>query len=223
MSDHIVSSYDEDLRDLTGRIAEMGGQAERMVEEAVSALVRMDMSAAHATVAKDALINKLDQEIEEKAVLTIARRQPMAKDLREIVAALRISIDLERVADLGKNIARNAIALEGRTYPKQLLHGIEHMAEITLDQLRQTLDAYTAHDENSALAVVQKDNEVDALYNSLFREFLTYMMEDPRNITVCTNLLFAAKHLERVGDHATNIAETIYYVKTGRTMDDRPL
>lgn len=223
MSDHIVSSYDEDLRDLTGRIAEMGGQAERMVEEAISALVRMDMSAAHATVAKDALINKLDQEIEEKAVLTIARRQPMAKDLREIVAALRISIDLERVADLGKNIARNAIALEGRTYPKQLLHGIEHMAEITLDQLRQTLDAYTAHDENVALAVVQKDNEVDALYNSLFREFLTYMMEDPRNITVCTNLLFAAKHLERVGDHATNIAETIYYVKTGRTMDDRSL
>nr|WP_321445801.1 phosphate signaling complex protein PhoU [uncultured Cohaesibacter sp.] len=223
MSDHIVSSYDEDLRDLTGRIAEMGGHAERMVEEAISALVRMDMSAAHATVAKDAVINKLDQEIEEKAVLTIARRQPMAKDLREIVATLRISIDLERVADLGKNIARNALALEGRSHPKQLMHGIEHMAEITLDQLRRTLDAYTAHDENAALAVVQKDREVDALYNSLFREFLTYMMEDPRNITVCTNLLFAAKHLERVGDHATNIAETIYYVKTGHTMDDRPL
>ena len=223
MTDHIVSSYDDDLRELTARIAEMGGQAERMVEESVSALIRMDLAAAQSTVAKDTLINKIDQEIEEKAVLTIARRQPMAKDLREIVAALRISIDLERVADLGKNIARNAIALEGRAHNKQLTHGIEHMAEIALDQLRMVLDAYTSLDENAALAVVEKDKEVDALYNSLFREFLTYMMEDPRNITVCTNFLFAAKHLERVGDHATNIAETVYYIKTGNTIEDRPL
>ena len=223
MTDHTVTSYDDDLRDLTGRIAEMGGQAERMVEEAVNALVRMDMSAANAVVAKDLLINRLDQEIEEKAVLTIARRQPMAQDLREIVAALRIAIDLERVADLGKNIARNALALEGRTQSKQLVHGIEHMAEMTLDQLRQTLDAYTSLDENAAQAIIKKDDDVDAIYNSLFREFLTYMMEDPRNITYCTNLLFAAKHLERVGDHATNIAETIYYVKTGKTLENRPL
>ncbi|WP_319530630.1 phosphate signaling complex protein PhoU [uncultured Cohaesibacter sp.] len=223
MSDHIVSSYDNDLRELTGRIAEMGGQAERMVEEAVNSLVRLDMTMANTTIANDQIINKLDQEIEEKAVLTIARRQPMAQDLRHIVAALRISIDLERVADLGKNIARNAVALEGRPQPKHFLHGIEHMAELTLDQLRAVLDAYTALDENAALAIVAKDRDIDALYNSLFREFLTYMMEDPRNITICTNYLFAAKHLERVGDHATNIAETIYYVKTGRTMEDRPL
>ncbi|PLW75793.1 phosphate signaling complex protein PhoU [Cohaesibacter celericrescens] len=223
MSDHIVTSYDDDLRELTGRIAEMGGHAERMVEEAVSALVRKDLDAAQATIEKDQIINKLDQEIEEKAVLTIARRQPMAQDLRHIVAALRISIDLERVADLGKNIARNALALEGRSQPKQLTHGLEHMAEITLDQLRMVLDAYTALDENAALAVVQKDKDIDAIYNSLFREFLTYMMEDPRNITFCTNFLFAAKHLERVGDHATNIAETIYYVKTGVTLENRTL
>jgi phosphate transport system protein len=223
MSDHIVTSYDDDLRDLTGRIAEMGGQAERMVEESVNALVRMDISKAQATVAKDPTVNKMEQDIEEKAVLTIARRQPMAMDLREIIGALRISIDLERIADLGKNIARSAIALEGKTQPKQLLHGIEHMAEMTLDQLRMVLDAYTERNDMGALAVIEKDREVDALYNSLFRESLTYMMEDPRNITYCTTLLFCAKNLERVGDHATNIAETIYYVKTGKTLEDRPL
>ncbi|WP_316858877.1 phosphate signaling complex protein PhoU [uncultured Cohaesibacter sp.] len=223
MTQHTVSSYDDDLRDLTGRIAEMGGQAERMVEESIKALVRQDVNAAHATVAKDSAINRLDQEIEEKAVLIIARRQPVAQDLRQIVAALRISTDLERVADLGKNIARSTVALEGKTPPKQLLHGIEHMAEIALDQLRMVLDAYTALDESAAIAVVKHDDEVDALYKSLFREFLTYMMEDPRNISYCANLLFAAKHLERVGDHATNIAETIYYIKTGKTMEDRPL
>lgn len=223
MSDHIVTSYDDDLKELTGRIAEMGGQAERMVEEAVSALARMDMEAAQATVEKDPIINKMDQEIEEKAVLTIARRQPMAQDLREIVAALRISIDLERIADLGKNIARSTLALEGKGQPKQLVHGIEHMAELTTEQLRTVLDAYTARDEKAALAVSERDRDVDAIYNSLFREFLTYMMEDPRNITYCTTLLFCAKNLERIGDHATNIAETVYYIKTGRTMEDRPL
>ena len=223
MSDHIVSSYDDDLKDLTGRIAEMGGQAERMVEEAVSALVRMDSVSAEKTVEKDSAINKMDQEIEEKAVLTIARRQPMAQDLREIVAALRISIDLERIADLGKNIARSAMAIEGKSQPKQLIHGIEHMAEMALEQLRTVLDAYTSSDEKVALTVLGRDKEIDALYNSLFREFLTYMMEDPRNITYCTNLLFTAKNLERVGDHAANIAETVYYVKTGRPIEDRPL
>lgn len=223
MSDHIVSSYDDDLKELTGRIAEMGGQAERMVEEAVGALVRMDPVAAEATVQKDTIINKMDQEIEEKAVLTIARRQPMAQDLRAIIAALRIAIDLERVADLGKNIARSVTHLDSKNHSKQLVHGIEHMAEMALEQLRMVLDAYTERDESVALAVLEKDKEVDAIYNSLFREFLTYMMEDPRNISFCTTLLFCAKNLERIGDHATNIAETVYYVKTGNTIEDRPL
>ena len=220
MSDHIVTSFDDDLRELTGRIAEMGGHAERMVEEAINALLRMDSSIAEATVAKDAAINKLMEEVEEKVVLTIARRQPMAKDLREIISALRIAIDLERAADLGKNIARNVLALDGNAQPKQLIHGLEHMAEMTLDQMRMVLDAYTALDENAAVAVLKKDDDIDAMYKSLFREFLTYMMEDPRNITHCTNLLFAAKHLERVGDHATNIAETVYYIKTGKQIRD---
>nr|WP_321454492.1 phosphate signaling complex protein PhoU [uncultured Cohaesibacter sp.] len=223
MTEHTVSSYDDDLRDLTGRIAEMGGQAERMVEESISALVRQDFNAAQATAAKDSAINKMDRDIEEKAVLIIARRQPMAKDLRQIIAVLRIATDLERVADLGKNIARSIAAMEAKTPPKQLLHGIEHMAEIVLEQLRMVLDAYTTSDKAAAVAIVKRDDEVDALYRSLFREFLTYMMEDPRNISYCTNLLFAAKHLERVGDHATNIAESVYYVETGKEMEEGSL
>ncbi|WP_320143513.1 phosphate signaling complex protein PhoU [uncultured Cohaesibacter sp.] len=220
MTEHTVSSYDDDLRNLTGRIAEMGGQAESMVEEAINALVRQDVKAAQATAARDRAINKMEQEIEETAVLIIARRQPMAQDLRQIIAALRIATDLERVADLGKNIARSISSMDGKTPPKQLLHGIEHMAEIVLDQMRMVLDAYTTSDSNTAIAVVKRDDEVDALYKSLFREFLTYMMEDPRNISFCANLLFAAKHLERVGDHATNIAESVYYVDTGKVLED---
>ncbi|SFN93833.1 phosphate uptake regulator, PhoU [Cohaesibacter marisflavi] len=220
MTEHTVSSYDDDLRNLTGRIAEMGGQAESMVEDAINALVRQDVKAAQATAAKDRAINKMEQQIEETAVLIIARRQPMAQDLRQIIAALRIATDLERVADLGKNIARSISAMDGKTPPKQLLHGIEHMAEIVLEQMRMVLDAYTTSDSNAAIAVVKRDDEVDAIYKSLFREFLTYMMEDPRNITFCANLLFAAKHLERVGDHATNIAESVYYVDTGKVLED---
>ncbi|WP_319567203.1 phosphate signaling complex protein PhoU [Cohaesibacter marisflavi] len=220
MTEHTVSSYDDDLRNLTGRIAEMGGQAESMVEDAINALVRQDVKAAQATAAKDRAINKMEQQIEEAAVLIIARRQPMAQDLRQIIAALRIATDLERVADLGKNIARSISSMDGKTPPKQLLHGIEHMAEIVLEQMRMVLDAYTTSDSNAAIAVVKRDDEVDAIYKSLFREFLTYMMEDPRNITFCANLLFAAKHLERVGDHATNIAESVYYVDTGKVLED---
>ncbi|MCV6547276.1 MAG: phosphate signaling complex protein PhoU [Cohaesibacter sp.] len=221
MSDHIVTSYDDDLKELAGKISEMGGRAERLVEDSIAALVRMDMVKASETVEKDTIINSLDQEIEEKAVLTIARRQPMAHDLREIISALRISVDLERIADLGKNIARRTLALEGKKQPKQLVHGIEHMAELALTQLRTVLDAYTGRDDVAAIGVWHKDREVDALYNSLFREFLTYMMEDPRNISFCTHLLFCAKNLERIGDHATNIAETIYYLKTGLPLEDR--
>ncbi|SNZ21611.1 phosphate signaling complex protein PhoU [Cohaesibacter gelatinilyticus] len=221
MSDHIVTSYDEDLKELASKISEMGGRAERLVEDSIKALVLMDMAGAAEAVEKDVIINSMDQEIEEKAVLTIARRQPMAQDLREIVSALRISVDLERIADLGKNIARRTLALEGKNQPKQLVHGIEHMAELTLAQLRTILDAYTARDDMSAIAVWHKDREVDALYNSLFREFLTYMMEDPRNISFCTHLLFCAKNLERIGDHVTNIAETIYYLNTGLPLEDR--
>jgi phosphate transport system protein len=164
----------------------------------------------------------LQREIEERAILTIARRQPMAVDLREI-GALRVSNDLERIGDLAKNIAKRVIALGSPTYPGRVIRGVEHMAELVLAQLKSVLDAYARRDTNAALAVWRADEEVDAVNNSLFRELLTYMMEDPRNITFCTHLLFCAKNIERMGDHATNIAETVYYIAEGRPLSgERP-
>jgi phosphate transport system protein len=153
----------------------------------------------------------------------IARRQPMARDLREIIAAIRISTDLERVGDLAKNIAKRVVALQGQIQPKKLVHGVEHIAELSLAQLKNVIDAYSVRDLDVAHQVWARDDEIDALYTSLFRELLTYMMEDPRNITFCTHLLFCAKNIERIGDHATNIAETVHYLITGTTLvDERP-
>jgi phosphate transport system protein len=165
----------------------------------------------------------LQRQIEEKAVLTIARRQPMAVDLREVVGALRVSSDLERVGDLAKNIGKRVLALDGDFQPQKLIRGVEHMAELVLGQLKQVLDAFANHDENAALAVWNGDEAVDAMCTSLFRELLTYMMEDPRNITFCIHLMFCAKNIERSGDHATNIAETVYFMIEGKPIDgERP-
>ncbi|HOV03777.1 MAG TPA: phosphate signaling complex protein PhoU [Hyphomicrobiales bacterium] len=215
MSDHIVRAYDEDLRVLTYRIGEMGGVAEHLVADAVEALVAGNNEQAQAVIEGDKRIDHIHEEIEEKAILLIAKRQPMALDLREIIAALRISHDLERVGDLAKNIAKRALAIEGALQPKRLVLGVQHMVEITLEQLKAVLDAYANHDDAAAIIVRKRDEEVDAMYTSLFRELLTYMMEDPRNITLCTHLLFCAKNLERIGDHATNVAETVHYIITG--------
>ena len=173
-------------------------------------------------IASDANIDALQGEIEEKAVLTIARRQPMAVDLRELVGALRVANDLERIGDLAKNIAKR-VALTGDFHPQKLIRGVEHMAAMVLTQLKAVLDSYAAHDLNKALAVWKGDEEVDALCTSLFRELITYMMEDPRNITFCIHLMFCAKNIERMGDHATNIAETVHYMIEGRPIaDQRP-
>jgi phosphate transport system protein len=223
MPDHTSTAFDEDLRELASRLAEMGGLAERLAADAVDALVKRDTDLAQRVIATDVQIDALLREIEEKAVLTIARRQPMAVDLREVVAALRISNDLERVGDLAKNTAKRVLALDGQYQAPRLLRGVEHMSDIVLEQLKEVLDAYGARDEKRALAVWKRDGEVDALYTSLFRELLTYMMEDPRHITLCTHLLFCAKNIERIGDHATNIAETIYYLVVGEQLaDERP-
>jgi phosphate transport system protein len=220
---HITTAFDQDLRELSSRIAEMGGMAERLVAESVDALVKRDTVLAQRVIAADANIDALQREIEEKAILTIARRQPMAVDLREVVAALRIANDLERVGDLAKNTGKRVLALDGEYHAQKQLRGVKHMADMVLDQLKQVLDAYGARDEQHALAVWKRDGEVDAMYTSLFRELLTYMMEDPRHITLCTHLLFAAKNIERIGDHATNIAETIYYLVVGEVLaDERP-
>ncbi|MEJ6781998.1 MULTISPECIES: phosphate signaling complex protein PhoU [Phyllobacteriaceae] len=220
---HIVSAYDEELKFLARKIAAMGGQAERMVDRAVAALVNGDPELGQRVIQDDALLDEAEREIDDKAILIIARRQPMATDLREIIGAIRISADLERVGDLGKNIAKRvSVVAEGRQ-PTSLFRGLEALAELALTQLKEVLDVYASRSVEKIGFVRDRDEQIDAMYTSLFRELLTYMMEDPRNITPCTHLLFVAKNIERIGDHATNIAETIYYIVTGEQMPpERP-
>lgn len=220
---HTVTAFDDELREIGRNVAEIGGMAEQMVDQSMAALKRSDTERAGIVIEEDAKIDRLQREIEEKSILLIARRAPVARDLREIVAAIRIASDLERVGDLAKNIAKRVIALDGQFKPQSLMHGVEHLAELSLEQLKNVLDAYGRRDIKLALSVWERDEEIDALYTSLFRELLTYMMEDPRNIGFCTHLLFCAKNIERIGDHATNIAETVHYQITGITLtDERP-
>jgi phosphate transport system protein len=223
MKEHIVTSYENELRDLTRKVAEMGGRAERLVADSVAALLKRDTELAERVIVQDKTVDTLQREIEESAIAMIARRQPLATDLREIVSALRVAGDLERVGDLAKNTAKRALALEGEYRAQKQLRGVEHMSEIAIEQLKDVLDAYSNHDDARALEVWRRDGEIDAIYTSLFRELLTYMMEDPRHITLCTHLLFAAKNIERIGDHATNIAETVHYLVIGEPLsDERP-
>jgi phosphate transport system protein len=223
MSEHTAKAFDADLRELARLVAEMGGLAEKSIADSVEALAKRDAKLAQQVIAADATIDALQREIEERAILTIARRQPMAIDLREIVAALRVSNDLERLGDLAKNIGKRVVALGGEFRATTVLRGVEHMADLVLAALKQVLDAYARRDIEQAMGVWRGDEEIDAVNNSLFRELLTYMMEDPRNITFCTHLLFCAKNIERMGDHATNIAETVHYMVEGRALaDERP-
>ncbi len=222
-NEHIAKAFDVDLQELTQKAAEMGGLAEREVADAVAALVRRDTELATKVISTDVTIDALQREIEEKAILLIARRQPMAVDLREIVGALRVCNDLERIGDLAKNIGKRVAVLDGDFSPQKLIRGVEHMAELVLGQLKRVLDAYAGRDLSGALAVWKGDEEIDAMCTSLFRELLTYMMEDPRNITFFIHLMFCAKNIERIGDHATNIAETVHYMIEGRPIaDQRP-
>ena len=223
MTEHTVSAFDAELKDLQRTIAEMGGIAERMLSDAVEALARQDTRLAQKIVATDQRLDALQREIEEMAIHTIARRQPMAVDLRDVIATIRIANDLERVGDLVKNMAKRIMAMENNFPPQKLLVGLNGITMLALQQFKTVIDAYTARDAMAALSVWQRDGEIDNLYNSLFRELLTYMMEDPRNIGFCTQLLFSAKNIERIGDHATNIAETVYYLVTGENLAlDRP-
>ncbi len=223
MNEHIVSAYENELTELSTKIALMGGMAEKQLLDATNALRKMDIEKAHNVIKADEKIDGIEREIEELAILVIARRQPMALDLREIMAAIRISSDLERIGDLAKNIAKRVDVLNGERQPKRLIRGIKHMSHLALEHLNIVLDAYMKKDIEKAIFVWQNDEEIDAMYTSVFRELLTYMMEDPRQITPCTHLLFAAKNIERIGDHATNIAETIYFLVNGEPLqDDRP-
>jgi phosphate transport system protein len=220
---HTAKAFDSDLLELARKVAEMGGLAEKQIADAVDALARRDHDSARRVIALDKSVDALQTGIEEKAILTIARRQPMAVDLREIVGALRIANDLERIGDLAKNIAKRTLDLSGEFPSQTLIRGVEHMSALVLAQLKQVIDAYISRNLANALAVWKGDEQIDAMCTSLFRELLTYMMEDPRNISFCIHLLFCAKNIERMGDHATNIAETVHYMIEGRAIaEQRP-
>ena len=223
MSDHTVRAYDDELMEIGRKITEMGGIAETMLSNAIQSLVKGDTELAQRVIATDPKLDALEREIEEKAVLTIARRQPMAIDLRALVSAIRIASDLERIGDLAKNVGKRVVAIDGQFAPQKIVGGVIHISDLALDRLHRVLVAYAHRDVEGAMSVWKEDEEIDQLYNSLFRELLTYMMEDPRNIGFCAHLLFSAKNIERIGDHATNIAETIKYLVTGESMTtDRP-
>ncbi len=223
MTDHTAKAFDVDLQDLTRLVSEMGGMAEKQIGDAIDALSKQDEALATRVIAIDVKIDMLQREIEERAILTIAKRQPMAIDLRDVVGALRVANDLERLGDLAKNIAKRTPVIARDVQLQKVMRGVEHMADLVLTQIKDVLDAYARRDVNKAMAVWRGDEEIDAVNNSLFRELLTYMLEDPRNITLCIHLLFCAKNIERMGDHATNIAETVYYMVEGKALaDERP-
>ena len=223
MSTHTMKAFDADLEELSRMVAEMGGLAEKEIADSIMALARRDLDLAQRVIALDPSVDALQRAIEEKAILTIARRQPMAVDLRDIVGSLRVSNDLERIGDHAKNIAKRVLALDADIAFSQVIRGVEEMTKLVLAQVKQVLDAYASRDVAKALEVWRRDEEVDAVNNSLFRELLTYMMEDPRNITFCIHLMFCAKNIERMGDHATNIAETVYYMVEGHSItEERP-
>ncbi|AGF74065.1 phosphate transporter PhoU [Bartonella australis AUST/NH1] len=220
---HTVSSYDAELKYLEAKIAEMGSHAEKMIERSVASIIHDDLQLAATVISDDLYLDEMERDINEKAITVICKRQPMAVDLREIVGAIRISSDIERIGDMAKNIAKRAVAISKMRQPAAFYRGLETITALALDQLREILGAYTDRLLNRIDTVRERDDEIDALYTSLFRELLTYMVEDMRNITVCTHLLFCAKNIERIGDHVTNIAETLHYVITGHHMpSDRP-
>ena len=221
-TEHIVRSYDEDLRRLRDMITRMAGVAERQVADATQALVRYDTELAGEVVSRDAQLDALERDIETFCIRLIALRQPMAEDLRFIVACMKVSHDLERIGDYARNGAKRAIVLASQPAMGSL-NGFQRMAHMVQENLKAAIDALVHNDAEAAERVWAADAPVDEVYNGIFREMLTFMMEDPRNITAATHLLFVAKNLERIGDHATNIAETVHYaVRGGALPDERP-
>jgi len=223
MHPHTIGSYDTDLKDLDGLVGEMASRAEGLLEHAARALDEGDVLRAQKVIAADAAVDLLQHDIEEKAITTIARRQPVANDLRYIVSTIRIANDLERIGDLAKNVAKRVIAIAEQPASVKVASSLAPLAARVRAQLRSVAAAYRNRDDAAALEVWKADGAIDALHTSLFRELLTYMMEDPRSIGFCTHLLFCAKNLERIGDHATNIAETLHYMLTGDVLSgERP-
>jgi len=219
-SEHTVKAFDNEIGALRGHIAEMGGRAESAIKRAMDALVRRDMVLAAQVIEDDKIIDRLESEVEKLAVQIIALRAPMADDLRDVVAALKIASVLERIGDYGKNIAKRAGALERRRTiePLSLLPS---MAQVATEMVSDVLNAFAARDAELALSVVERDRVVDDFYNSIFRTLVTYMVEYPPVIGDAAHLLFIAKNLERVGDHATNVAEMVYFAATGEYLAER--
>jgi phosphate transport system protein len=217
---HIVKSFDEELNRLRQTVAQLGGAAEAQLQAAIEALMRRDALRAAEIVREDKRLDEMEHQVTQQAIRLLALRQPMALDLREVVGALKISSDLERIGDYAANVAKRAIALT-QVPPVRPAHAIPRMGQLVQQIIKEVLDAYVARDAEKAVAAWRRDEEVDEMYNSLFRELLTYMMEDPRNIGPCAHLLFIAKNIERIGDHATNVAETVYFLVHGRELEAR--
>jgi phosphate transport system protein len=221
--EHTVRAYDEELDAITAELARMGGLAEAEVADSIRAIATRDLALASSVIARDARLDGLELDIERKAVRLIALRQPVADDLRRTVAAMKISMNLERCGDLAKNIAKRAVVITESEPVTPLTSSIERMGDLVTTRLKDVLDALASRDIDRAIAVWNQDHEVDEHYDAIFRELLTYMMGDPRTITACAHLLFVAKNLERIGDHATNIAEILHYEITGVELtDERP-
>jgi phosphate transport system protein len=218
MGEHTVTSFDEDLDHIQRLVRDMGDLAGTMVSASIRALLASDNALAQRVVSDDAIMDARQRELDDRAITLIAKRQPMAQDLRAVVGAIRMAADLERVGDLAKNIAKRVGAVGQTATPRNLSHSIDSMAGLVLTQVNSVIDHYVARDPEALKALRADDEKIDIQYTSVFRELLTYMMEDPRNITACTHLLFCAKNLERIGDHVTNIAENAYYVMTGQLL-----
>jgi phosphate transport system protein len=223
VSDHTARVFDTDLIKVTQLVAQMGGVAQKQVNDAIDALARHDTTLARRVIELDQTVDGFQRQIEEKAVATIALRQPMAIDLRALVAMLRIANDLERIGDLAKNIGKRVIAVSSESSQRTLMRGLRHMAQMVSLQLDGVLDSFVDRNPMKALRIWHGDKEVDALYVSLFRELITYTMEDPGTISLCIHYLFCAKNIERIGDHATNIAEAVHYMVEGHSIiGERP-
>ena len=219
MADHTVKAFDEDITRLRGLIGEMGGLAEVAIEEALDALVRGDQELAEKVVVRDKKLDELESQVDKLAVRVIALRAPMADDLREVIAALKIAGVVERIGDYSKNIAKRVGSIDGR-HQFEPLTLLPAMGELAGEMVHDVLTAYAARDPSLALEVIATDNKVDAFYNSIFRNLVSYMVENPATISSAAQLLFVAHNLERIGEHATNVAEMVHFAATGTYPPD---
>ena len=221
MTDHTIKAFDEEIDTLRGLIAEMGGRAEAAIESAMIALQRHDRTLASQVVADDRRIDMLEAEVEKLVIQIIALRAPMANDLRDVIAALKIVSVVERIGDYAKNIAKRVPMIAGNTRTLEPISLLPSMGQVAGEMVHDALNAFAARDPDLALAVVERDTIVDDFYSSVFRTLVTYMVENPKTISECAHLLFVAKNIERIGDHATNVAEMVYYAATGNTLPER--